>query len=475
MEPTQAWVPRKGIIKESYKYWQSVYSRQRKSMISTVRRSALALERFGRRKLTEAVRRVEWRFSRRRDPQVTIVSQFFPPDFAATGQLLSDLCESLAENGHKVQVITGMPSYAYKDSRADRVEFRNGYCIRRTNASRLWPSQIRGRAINGLLFIARIATKLMRRSRRGDVVILTSEPPYLGIAGWLLLSLTRTPYILIVYDLYPDVAQAVTGLRKDHPLFGLWKRLNRLMYSHCKSAIVLSEGMKEKLLRSYPEAAGKTEVIHSWCIEGESRSVTKENNWFARKHNLENKFVVMYSGNQGRCHDLVTPIAAAMLLRERKDIIFLIIGGGYQNKRIRDLVKDWELKNCSFLPYQEREDLHFSLAAGDIALVTLGVEAEGLVAPSKLYGHVAKGTPIAAITPQYSELGMTVEEGQFGKWFKNGDAEELARWIEELKENKVQRERYGANGLKWLHEKANKSAAMEMYEKLISVSYSGDT
>ncbi len=30
----------------------------------------------------------------------------------------------------------------------------------------------------------------------------------------------------------------------------------------------------------------------------------KDNNWFAKEHNLVNKFTVLYSGDMGRCHDM---------------------------------------------------------------------------------------------------------------------------------------------------------------------------
>ena len=39
----------------------------------------------------------------------------------------------------------------------------------------------------------------------------------------------------------------------------------------------------------------------------------------------------------------------------------------------------------------------YSLSSADLALVTLGIEAE--VGRLKLYGHLAAGTPIAAVTP----------------------------------------------------------------------------
>ena len=86
-------------------------------------------------------RRWQWRSSRSRHARFTLVSQFFPPDFAATGQLLDDLTQRFAALGLQVQVLTGMPAYAYNRSDAKRFEFHANRCIRRTNASRLWPNR----------------------------------------------------------------------------------------------------------------------------------------------------------------------------------------------------------------------------------------------------------------------------------------------------------------------------------------------
>jgi hypothetical protein len=44
-------------------------------------------------------KRWQWRVSRSKKRRLTIVSQFFLPDFAATGQLLADLTARLAARG----------------------------------------------------------------------------------------------------------------------------------------------------------------------------------------------------------------------------------------------------------------------------------------------------------------------------------------------------------------------------------------
>lgn len=412
-------------------------------------------------------RRWQWRSSRSRYPRLTVVSQFFPPDFAATGQLLDDLTHRLARDGLQVQVLTGMPAYAYNNSDAPRIEFQPNRCIRRTHASRFWPQRVRGRAVNGILYCLRISLRLLRYSRRGDLILYTTEPPYLPLLGWLLHRLTRTPYMALLYDLYPDVLVELGVLQAGHWLVRLWRQFNAWMFADSQELIVLSEPMAERVRRWVPEAAAKIRVIESWADPDRIHPRPKIDNWFVQKHQLHNCFTVLYSGNQGRCHDLVTVLAAALLLRHDPQVQFLFVGSGPQNGRLRQLVHDWGLRNCRFLPYQDVEDLPYSLASADLALVTLSIEAEGLVAPSKLYGHLAAGTPIAAITPANSYLRQLVETHRCGRWFSNGDADGLAGWIQQLKADPTLARACGAASRQLLQRTATPDLTAAQYREAI--------
>ncbi|MFY8148229.1 MAG: glycosyltransferase family 4 protein [Prochlorococcaceae cyanobacterium] len=395
------------------------------------------------------------------------MSQFFPPDFAATGQLLDDLTRRLANRGLQVQILTGQPAYAYRREYAARTEFERNRCIRRTRVSKLWPKRIRGRAINGFLFCIHSALRMLRYARRGDLILYTTEPPYLPVVGCLLHRLTRTPYLVLLYDLYPDVLVELKVLDERHWLARLWRQLNRWVFADAQELIVLSEPMARRVRRFCPEAGVKVSVIPSWADPNTIRPLSKADNWFARQHGLQNTFTVLYSGNQGRCHDMVTLMVTALLLRRHQDVRFLFIGKGPQHQRVLDLVKDWGLKNCSFLPYQELEVLPFSLTAADLAVVSLGIEAEGLVAPSKLYGHLSAGTPIAAITPPGSELQELVQSSGCGAWFANGDAEGLADWILQLKANPQERNQRGQAARALLESKASPELITNQYMHLL--------
>lgn len=117
--------------------------------------------------------------------KLSILTQFYPPDFAATGQLIEELAINLGRLGIDVQVFTGQPGYAFKKDSAPLKERSEKLLIRRSRSSRLCPARIRGKAINGLLFCLRSALHLLKNSGRGNILLVTTAPPFLPILGYL--------------------------------------------------------------------------------------------------------------------------------------------------------------------------------------------------------------------------------------------------------------------------------------------------
>lgn len=432
-----------------------------------VPRAARGLGRRFKRLAGKAKSRLDWRLTRNRFARFTVVSQFFPPDFAATGQLLDDLSARLAKKGLQVQVLTGQPAYAYNESAAERIVFDLNRCIRRTRLSRLVPQKLRGRAINGLLFCARVGVRLVRYTRRGDLILYTTEPAYLPVLGWLMHLITKTPYVVLFYDLYPDVLFRLGVLPRDHWICRLWETLNARVCARAQSVIVLSEPIAERVCQMAPGSRDKIEIIPSWANPETIQPRPKNVNRFAVANGLTKSFTVMYSGNQGRCHDLDTLLAAAKLLRDQRDIKFVLIGKGALHQHLREIVAEWDLTNCRFLPYQDPDVLPESLTAADIAVVSVGSQSESLVAPCKLYGHLAAGTPIAAISPPDSYLAQLVEREGCGRWFANGNAQQLADWIKALRDQPELVHAYGTAARELLLRTATPDLVVDKYWSVI--------
>ncbi|EKV00156.1 glycosyltransferase [Leptolyngbya sp. PCC 7375] len=384
---------------------------------------------------------------------VKLVTQFFAPDYAATGQLLDELVRQLAKQGMPVEVFTGQPGYAYGEAEAPRREKTHNLDIHRSRMTQLWSNRLRGKALNGLLFVIRAFLHLLHHGWQKDrVLLLTTAPPFLPVVGYLISLLFNTPYVVILYDLYPDIAVELGVVDYHHPVAKLWRWLNQRVWRRAKALIVLSPSMKDRVVSHCPDIADRVEVIHSWADPDLIKPMEKKDNWFARKHGLVDTFTVLYSGNMGRCHDIETIFEAAKLLRN-EPIKFVCIGGGAKREKLIEDVKAEDLEeNFLFLPYQDKKDLPYSMTACDVSLVSVSEGMESLVAPSKLYPALAAGTPIAVICPEDTYLEELVQTINCGAVFRNGQSNDLARFMYLLAQDKQLLSGMGINARKAMND-----------------------
>ncbi len=380
--------------------------------------------------------------------KLKIVNQFFPPDYAATGQLIEELASNLShlkEEFGAVDVFTSQPSYAFNRDDLPRRETLDLLSIRRSDAARFCPHRIRGKAVAGTIFFFRTALHLLRHPQSRELVLLTTAPPFLPLLGYLLSRVCRIRYVCLLYDLYPDIAIELDVIKKQHWIAKLWDRLNCLTWKNAAAIIVLSDTMKDRILAKQPGIEHKITTIPNWADPHQILPIAKQDNWFAQEHDLVEPFTVLYSGNMGRCHDMDTLFDAVILLRDTP-IRFVFIGSGDKRKQFMDRVDELGVTSCLFLPYQSRENLPFSLTACDVSIVSISEGMEGLVAPSKLYSALASGRPIASICSEHSYLNEIFAEANCGSTVRNGDSAGLAAYLQQLSQNPHLAQTLGESG-----------------------------
>jgi glycosyltransferase involved in cell wall biosynthesis len=158
----------------------------------------------------------------------------------------------------------------------------------------------------------------------------------------------------------------------------------------------------------------------------------KQTNPFIATHQLQNKLVVMYSGNMGYTHDLESLLHAAELLKADKRIAFVLIGDGAKRKKLEEIKQQKNISNVLMLPFQEGRDFPQAMAAADVGIVTLGAGGEGISVPSKTYVNMAAGLAIIAISPPDSELHRIIQQYEIGYGVLPGESKTLASLIQSL-------------------------------------------
>ncbi len=381
--------------------------------------------------------------------KLSVVTQFFPPDYAATGQLIDELVRHLGRKGLDISVFTGQPGYANKEEQAPSFEQRGSVKIHRSRITKFASKRISGALIGGLLFAIRAVLHLAFNFHKHSILLVTTAPPFLPVIGYVLNLVFGLPYICLIYDIHPDISVELGMIRRDHPVVKVWTWINKLVWRNSKEIIVLSDNMKARIVAHCPEVENKIAVIHSWADPQKVYPIEKKDNWFAKENGLVEKFTVLYSGNMGRCHDIDTMFDAALKLKD-EPIQFVCIGHGAKQDSLKEKIEEYGLNNFVFLPYQDKKDLTYSLTACDLTLVSVSEGMEGLVAPSKVYGYLAGGRPIAAICPKSTYINDMLSEGECGAGFVNGDAEGLANFIRDLSQDEAKTRQMGQSARKYL-------------------------
>jgi glycosyltransferase involved in cell wall biosynthesis len=193
-------------------------------------------------------------------------------------------------------------------------------------------------------------------------------------------------------------------------------------------------------------------IIPNWADGKVVRPVPAEKNDLRRAWDLGNTFVVGYSGNLGRAHDIATIVDAMALTQASsvnrtgtlrlavgaspiqepapvKPITWLFVGGGAKMGVLRGEAVRRHYDRVQFQVYQARERLAESLSVPDVHLITLKPELEGLIVPSKFYGIAAAGRPAIFIGDPEGEIGRILTRTQTGVVVAAGDSDGLAQAV----------------------------------------------
>jgi glycosyltransferase involved in cell wall biosynthesis len=207
-------------------------------------------------------------------------------------------------------------------------------------------------------------------------------------------------------------------------------------------------------------------VIPNW-VDTERLSPQDRANTWAQGGRLQEKFVVMHSGNVGHAQDLDSLIRSATFLRDLDDVAILVIGSGARHNELVTLAELLDVDQVHFLYYQSRGMLPKSLSAADVHVVGLAPGLAGYVVPSRLYGILAVARPVIVAADAESETAQVVQRIGCGIVVPPGRPELLARAIRDAHDGKYDLVEMGRRGREWVEREADRSVAVRRYRELL--------
>jgi glycosyltransferase involved in cell wall biosynthesis len=394
-----------------------------------------------------------------RKPRLLVLNQYYWPGIEATAQLLTELCEGLTED-LEVTVVTGV-LHGHKDE--PHRDVHKGVEILRVPSTSFERSKMVARAAN---YTSYLGTALARGvlGRRPDIILCMTDPPIIADIALLVARRYRVPLVVISQDVFPEIA--VQLKRLENPLVTrVLRGLVGLYLRRADRIVAIGDTMRQRLEEkgASPE---RLRVIPNWVDTQRLGPLEKSNPW-ARNAKLDQKFVVMHSGNVGHAQDLDSLVRASTFLRDLDDLLIMIIGTGARHAELVKLAGLLEVDQVQFLYYQSRGVLPQSLSAADVHVVGLAPGLAGYVVPSRLYGILAVARPVIVAAEAESETAQVIQRVGCGLVVPPGRPELLARAIRDAHDGKYDLADMGARGRAWVEKEADRSVAIERYRELL--------
>lgn len=349
-----------------------------------------------------------------------IISELYYPEQTSTGYFLTGISEGLARD-RDVQVICSKPTYSERGMNVPWREVRAGTTIHRMHSTSFDKDRVLGRIINLVTFTIAAVAFFALRARRGDTMLVVTNPPTLPPLLAIIARIRGIRSILLVHDVYPEVLAATGYLSRDNVgyrlLHGLFARTYRLF----TDIVVLGRDMAALARDKIGGARTRLTIIPNWGDVDEIVPIARRENTFARQHGLVDKTVIQFSGNMGRTHDLELVLTLADRLASREDIVFLFVGYGGKARLVDQHSRREPHSNMLFLPRQPREMLGAMLACANATIISFVDGMFGVSVPSRMYNVMAAGVAIIAVADPRSELALLVEEAGCG-WTFTSDA-----------------------------------------------------
>lgn len=363
--------------------------------------------------------------------KILVVTQYFWPEQFK----INDLCIELADRGNEVTVYTGLPNYpdgSFFKGYSFKGPYQEMYGKIKIIRSPLIPRGKNNKlmlALNYISFclISTLMAPLRVRGKFDKIFIYQLSPVFSALSAVFLKYIKKAPIVLWVTDLWPESLEA-TGIVKNKKILNIVGLFVKFIYKHSDKILISSRGFSHKI-QAMGVASEKIKFWPQWAesLFGEATTLTTFHD-----ENIPKGFVVMFAGNIGGAQDFETIVEAAILLKHREDIHFVILGDGLKKKWATEEVKKRNIENTfHFLGRKPVESMPYYYSKADVMLASLtDTELFSITIPAKVQSYLASGKPILASIN--GEGGQIVDEWKAGYSCPATQPKRLAETIEKM-------------------------------------------
>jgi colanic acid biosynthesis glycosyl transferase WcaI len=330
-----------------------------------------------------------------------------------------------------------------------------------------------GRIINTLTSAFVLLWKACWLIQSQDMILVVTNPPLLPFFALLIKFLKRCQFVLLVYDVYPEVLIATGMTTKTSLISRIFRAFNQRLCREAAQIITVGRDISELIAQRLPaNAVDKIHYIPNWAETEIIHPTAKSDNALLQELDIVDRFVVLYAGNMGRTHDVeIIAAAAKQMATSHPQVQFVLIGAGARKQWLIDFVNANQLDNINVLPFRPYSEKNVSLNAGDIGIISYLPGMAGVSVPSRMYNQFAAGKPIIGIADGHSELATVLEEEAVGWVVSPQNLTQLITIIETASQSPKQLAQMGQRAARLTTQKYTYENTCDAYAKVIAQAF----
>lgn len=406
--------------------------------------------------------------------KILFVCQYFYPETFRG----NDIAFHMAEEGHDVHVVTGIPNYPAGNYFSGYGLFKKRHeVINGVRVTHL-PIVPRGEGNKIMLMLNYFSYLIVgwvwmffhALFHKYDMVFCQQlSPVTMSSPAVLYKKMRHVPLYTWVLDLWPESLTAAGGIN-NKVILGFFNWFVKSEYKNSDKVLTSSRSFDQSILQ-YGEYKDKIIYFPQWS-DGtvDSSSSTFVLPGELQKLSEENNFIIMFAGAVGEAHGMECNMQAALKTKEHKNIKWVIVGDGRKLEWVRSFVKENSLDNTVLtLGRFPSEAMPQFFEKADVMLVSLtDSPLFNMYSPAKIASYMAAGRPIIAVLN--GEGGEVIKAAECGWNIKAGNADELAKLVVTLSETgKAELKEKGRKGRDYYDNFFTKEMCLKKLDKIMGL------
>ena len=297
-----------------------------------------------------------------------------------------------------------------------------------------------------------------------DIIIVSPMATFPIISGYKWAKKFNAKLIYEVKDIWPLTLIELGGYSPNHPFIKLMEWFEKFAYKKADRVVSVLPYAYKHMEKQGMNVRKFVYIPNGICLEDykEIENAPKE----VLEKFPKNKFIVIYAGTFGKANALEHLIKAGELLKSYEDIHFVLVGKGIEETKLKNLAKELNLKNISFLPPVSKGQVQDLLKRSDICYI--GWRMKNIykygISANKIFDYMYSEKPILH---SFSGKGDLVKNANCGISVESENPKAIAKGILKLyKMNKKKREILGKNGKNYLLKYHTYKAIADKFEEI---------